>query len=180
MSKKIKYHYDNKLHAKFIRDNGQQKINHGYVVGYSADFVLLQETRWFKLPGFHIFPVSILKKIHFSNWNRRYHKIMIWRGLVETVGINYPIDLTNWESIFESLKKYSLNVTIEFNNGTTPYSSIFKTSPQSVYIQPVESEKLTTKETTEIAFESINNIQFNTKVIHKKSKQPAKRKVKMQ
>ncbi|TWJ00054.1 hypothetical protein JN11_02469 [Mucilaginibacter frigoritolerans] len=179
MSKKIKYHYDNKLHAKFIRDNGQQKTNHGYVVGYSTDFVLLQETRWFKLTGFHIFPVSMLKKIHFSNWNRRYHKIMIWRGLVETVGINYPIDLTNWESIFESLKKYSLNVTVEFNKGVSLYSSIVKILPQSVYIQPIESEKSITKEVTEIDFENISNIHFSTKIIHKKSRQPAKRKVKM-
>jgi hypothetical protein len=180
MSKKIKYHYDNKLHAKFIRDSGQKpKINLGYVAAYSADFVLLQETRWFKLPGFHIFPVSRLKKIHFSTLNRRYHKIMVWRGLVETVGINYPIDLTNWESIFESLKKFNLSVIIEFNNSITSDSSVIKTSSQSVYIQTIDSKNSTGKEAVEVAFESISNVQFSTKVIHKKSRQPAKRKVKM-
>jgi hypothetical protein len=181
MSKKIKYHYDNKLHAKFIRDNSQQKpkTNLGYVAAYSADFVLLQETRWFKLPGFHIFPVSRLKKIHFSNLNRRYHKIMIWRGLVETVGINYPIDLSSWEDIFESLKKYNLTVIIEFNNNVTPDSSVIKTTSQSVYIQAIDSKKSAGKEIAEIPFESISNLQFSTKVIHKKSRQPAKRKVKM-
>jgi hypothetical protein len=181
MSKKIKYHYDNKLHAKFIRDNGQPKLktNLGYVAAYSTDFVLLQETRWFKLPGFHIFPISRLKKIDFNNMNRRYHKIMIWRGLVETVGINYPIDLTDWESIFESLKKFNLTVTVEFNNSITPDSSILKTTPQSVYIQAIDSKKAVGKEAVEIPFESITNIQFSTRVVHKKSKQPANRKVKM-
>jgi hypothetical protein len=181
MSKKIKYHYDNKLHAKFIRDNGQQKpkTSLGYVAAYSTDFVLLQETRWFKLPGFHIFPVSRIKKINFSNLNRRYHKIMVWRGLVETVGINYPIDLTNWESIFESLKKFNLSVAIEFDNSVAPDSSILKTTSQSVYIQAIDSKKSAGKETTEITFESITNIQFSTKVIHKKSQRPAMRKVKM-
>jgi hypothetical protein len=181
MSKKIKYHYDNKLHAKFIRDNGQPKpkTNLGYVAAYSTDFVLLQETKWFKLPGFHIFPISRLKKIHFSNLNRRYHKIMVWRGLVETVGINYPIDLTNWESIFESLKKFNLSVTIEFNNSVAPDSSVLKTTSQSVYIQAIDFKKSAGQETVEIPFENITNVQFSTKIIRKKSRQPVKRKVKL-
>jgi len=164
MVKRIKYHYDNQLHAKFIRETGE--TNQGYIVGYSDNFALLQETNRFKLSTFNIFPISQIKKVRFNKWNRYYHKIMVWDGAIESVGSNYPIDLNNWETIFESIKNQKLKVTVQYENTKKADACVLKTTSKLVYMHPSSQPDVNDTEATGIDFESISHIQFDNKTVH--------------
>ncbi|WP_259068240.1 hypothetical protein HDF24_08515 [Mucilaginibacter sp. X4EP1] len=164
MVKRIKYHYDNQLHAKFIRETGE--INQGYIVGYSDNFALLQETNRFKLSTFNIFPISKIKKVRFNKWNRYYHKIMVWDGAAERVGSNYPIDLNNWETIFESIRNQQLKVTVQYENTKKADACVLKTTSSLVYIYPPNQPCFNDTEATGIDFESISHIQFDNQTVH--------------
>jgi len=63
---------------------------------------------------------------------------MILEGEIEKVGINYTINLSDWPSIFKSIKKYQLNVIVYCENpeidGFT-IGPIIKTTKTLVYIQ---------------------------------------------
>ena len=87
--------------------------SNGYIVDYSENFILLQETDDFEIEGYVIFPVSTISKNLFSNNDKYFHKIMHSEGIVDRIENKYKIDLTNWATILKSIKKLSFNIIIE-------------------------------------------------------------------
>src|ERR1700744_3723799 len=112
---KIKYHLENKKYAKLFRTVGKNSVqtSSGYIVSYNGDFIILQESNDFRLLGYNILPVKQLKKVRFNKWDKYYDKIMGWEGETDGVGINYTVDLTDWQSVFKSIRSQNLNVIIE-------------------------------------------------------------------
>ncbi len=82
LSEKIQLYLDNKSHVKVIRLVGKdtEETSRGYILYYSNDFILLQETDDFSVLGYIILPVIQIKDIRFAKNEQYYTKIMIWEG----------------------------------------------------------------------------------------------------
>lgn len=139
IKQQIKYHLDNRKYCKIKRKVGDDSFEYsnGYIVDNSANFLLMQETNEFKILGYLIFPISTIVQIRFNNNDRYYDKIMQWEKQVENVSKKYIIDLTNWTTIFKTIKKTGFNVIIENenpNDETFDIGPIVKTTDSAVYI----------------------------------------------
>jgi hypothetical protein len=93
-----------KQHLSFLRTFTSRRI-HGYVLDFTDDFMLIHQTDDFKLDGFAILPLNTLKEIRHNEYEKMYHYIMNAEELLNELGINYTIDLTNWQTIFKSIEK---------------------------------------------------------------------------
>jgi hypothetical protein len=180
---KIKDHFGNKNYSKITRSVGKNtvKISSGYIVAYSSDFLILQETDDFKILGYNILPVEQIKKIRFNKWDKYYDKIMILEGEAEKVGLKHNIDLTTWQSIFQSIKDHQLNVIVECENPDVDsfnIGPIVKTSKKSVYVQNFDPSGLLDEKPTSIDFKSITKIMFDDRYINVFSKYLRIRKIK--
>ncbi len=76
---KIKFHYDNKKFARVTRQVADDctKISRGYIVDYSENFIILQETDDFKVFSFLALPVLQITDIRFNSHDKFYDKVMV-------------------------------------------------------------------------------------------------------
>jgi hypothetical protein len=183
ISEKIKRHLADKSYVKITRtvSKGVDKISNGYILDYSKNFVLIQETSDFAILGYYILPIDQIKKIRHNKYDKCYHKIMIAEGEADKVGISYKIDLDNWKSIFKSIKDLSLNVIVRcespkidrFNIGP-----IIKATKSLVYIQYFDPTGLLEENPTSINYQSITKVNFDDRYINVFSKYLRKKKSK--
>ena len=99
LSKSIKL----KQHLSFFRKFTRSRI-HGYVLDFNDNFVLIHQTDDFELDGFAILPIKTIKKVRYSEFEEMYEYIMQKEKLLNNLGINFSIDLTNWQTIFNSIE----------------------------------------------------------------------------
>jgi len=180
---KIRNHCENKNLIRITRTVGKEalKISNGYIIDYSDDFVLLQETGDFLVLCYNILPINQITKIRFNKWDKYYTKIMMLEGEAEKVGIKYKIDLNNWQSIFKSIKNHLLNVIVECENpdinGFT-IGPVIKTTKKLVYMQDFDPCGFLDEKPTSIDFESITRVKFDDRYINVFSKYLRQRKPK--
>lgn len=163
---KIKKHCELKKFARITRSVSEDStlISRGYILAYSANFVLIQETGDFTLDGYIVLPVSQIQKIRYNKNDKYYHKIMVAEGEVEKSGISYSVNLSTWQKIFDSIKQRQLNVIVEceqsdinsFNIGP-----IIKTTKKKVYIQYFDATGFFEGKPTVIDFEKITKVVFD-------------------
>jgi hypothetical protein len=140
IKQQIKYHLDNKKYCKVTRQIAVDSFedNSGYIVDNSCDFVLLQETDDFRVLGYVVFPTSSITEIRFNNNDKYYDKIMQWENQINNVTKKYKIDLTDWTSIFKSIKNAGLPIILENeipDDKSFDIGPIIKTTKTAVYIQ---------------------------------------------
>lgn len=112
--KKIEDFKSKKKYVRLTRGRGDfQETDRGYIVGYSSVFILLQTTDDFTFNGYSIFPLDTIMELRHNKHDRFYDKIMKLENQKENIGIPYNLDLTSWKSLFQSLKKTELTVTIK-------------------------------------------------------------------
>lgn len=181
IKQQIKYHLDNRKYCKIKRKVGDDSFEYsnGYIVDNSANFLLMQETNEFKILGYLIFPISTIVQIRFNNNDRYYDKIMQWEKQVENVSKKYIIDLTNWTTIFKTIKKTGFNVIIENenpNDETFDIGPIVKTTDSAVYIRYFNAKGILDNEITKITFDKITIAKFDDHYVNIFSKYLRKRK----
>ena len=101
-----------KQHLSFFRKFTSTRL-HGYVLDFTDDFILIHQTDDFKLDGFAVIPLKTIKKVRYSDYEEMYEYIMNEESLLSELGINYTIDLTNWQTIFKSIEGNEKFVIIE-------------------------------------------------------------------
>ena len=89
------------------------KKSNGFIVDYSDNFVLLQETDDFEVDGYVAFPIQTISKILYTNNDKYFNKIMHLEGIVDKIENKHQIDLTSWVTILKSIKNLGFNVIIE-------------------------------------------------------------------
>jgi len=169
--KKIKYHLDNKKYCKIKRLIDQTSIEFakGYIVDYSDNFLLLQETIDFEIDGYSIIPMNTITEIIFSNKDKYFHKIMELEGLVNKIQNQYKIDLTNWNSILKSIRKLGFKVIIENENPddlSFDIGPITKITDSAVYIRYFDPQGFLDAKSTKITWDLITKVQFDTRYIN--------------
>lgn len=175
IKQQIKYHLDNKKYCKVKRQVAENsfEFSNGYIVDNSDDFVLMQEADEFRALGYLIFPISTITQIRFNNNDKYYDKIMQWEKQLDHVSKKHKIDLTNWISIFKTIKKTGLNVIIENENPedeSFDIGPIIKTTKNAVYIQYFNAKGYLNSEPTKITFDKITITKFDDHYVNVFSK----------
>lgn len=171
----IKFHLDNKKFCRIKRQvaNDTFEYNNGYIVDNSEDFILMLESDDFKLLGYLVFNISTIVQIRFNNNDKYYDKIMDWENQVDNVKKKHRIDLTNWSTIFRTIKKTGYNVIIENEDPedkSFDIGPIIKTTKSAIYIQYFNAKGILDNEITKITFDKISIVQFDNNYINVFSK----------
>ncbi len=183
VQKKIKDFYENQKFARITRKVAKDwnELSRGYIVDFSNSFVVIQECDDFRLLGFNILPIKDFKKIRYNKNDKYYDKIMLLENEKENIGIKTKVDLTDWKSIFNSLKENNKNIVIECEN---PKISSFTIGPikritnKSVFIQYFNATGLLDNKPTKIKYKNITKIMFDDRYIDIFSKYTNERKKK--
>jgi hypothetical protein len=168
---KIKYHHDHKKYCKIRRELAGEPVESctGYIVDYSAHFVLVQEVSDFEVRGYMAFPVQDILNIRCNNNDKYYDKIMQWEGLKDKIENKHTIDLSSWANILQCIKKAGFNVILQneapsdrsFDIG--PVTKITKTS---VYIRYFNAAGLLNDEPSKIGLNQISIVKFDDRYIN--------------
>jgi hypothetical protein len=167
MLKKIKKHFETKAYSKIIRAWGKTELTDftaGYIVGYSDDFIILQETDDFRLLGYLIIPIKQIKKVRHNKWDKYYNKIMESEGKTNEVSLRYPVDLKNWKSIFDSIQGHNLKVIANCelsDEHSFTIGPIIRAKKKSVEIQGFDPAGFVDEETTTIQYKEITKVAFD-------------------
>ena len=158
------------------------EVSRGYIVDYSKDFIILQETDDFKVFSYLALPVVQITDIRFNNHDKFYDKIMVWEKEIDKVSLPHKIDLTNWQTIFKSIKSIGLNVIVECENpniDTFTIGPIAKTTKNLVYISYFSPTGFIDEKPTLIDYNSITKVMFDDRYINVFSKYIRHRKKKI-
>jgi hypothetical protein len=166
ITEKIKFHFENKLFCKIQRkfDKINAEKSSGYIVDFSERFVILQEIIDFNLCGYLIFTIDSIEDISFKNKDKYYDKIMQLEGLKNQVSNKYKLELSNWSTVFNSIKSWGFNVIIENEN---PEDKSFDIGPimdvtnTSVSIRYFNAFGFKDEESTEISWNLITMVKFD-------------------
>ena len=180
---KIKYHLENKKYCKIVRQINNKAIENakGYILDYSDGFVLIQDTDDFNIDGFSIIPINTIIDLLYSNKDKYYDKIMTCEGLVDKVYKKYPIDLTSWNTIFKSIRKYGFNVIVENENPddeSFDIGPITRISDSSVHIRYFDAQGFLNEAPTKITWDLITIVKFDSHYINTFSRYLRERKTK--
>jgi hypothetical protein len=115
LKEKIKSHFNTKKYCQIKRKVGENKFLNsvGYIIDFSKNFIVMQEVNDFRVLGYYIFPISTIVDVRYNNMDKYFNKILIWEKQVDIVKNKYPLNLTNWTTIFKSIKKAGFNVIVE-------------------------------------------------------------------
>lgn len=180
---KIKFHQGNKKYCKIRRSVGENTFekSSGYIVDFSENFVLLQETDDFIIRGYLIIPFQSISEVICSVSDKYYDKIMKAEGITAKVGNKYKIELKSWKTIFDSIQKLDFNVIVQNekpNNEDFNIGPITKITEEAVYIQYFDPKCYIDSESTKIDFSEITIASFDDIYINTLSKYLRKRKPK--
>jgi hypothetical protein len=172
---KIKFHYDNKKFARVTRQvaGDYTEVSRGYIVDYSKNFIILQETDDFKVFSYLALPIAQIIDLRFNSHDKFYDKIMILEKEIDKVSLPHKIDLSNWQAIFKSLKSIGLNVIVECEDpsiDTFTIGPIFKTTKKLVYILYFSPTGFIDEKPTSIDYNSITKVMFDDRYINVFSK----------
>ncbi|MBE9600743.1 hypothetical protein [Pedobacter sp. MC2016-24] len=168
-------HLNCRISCTLFRKVGRNSIkkDYGYIVDFNEDFVVLQEIDDFNLNGYRIFATSTISKIRYNDYDMYYNDIMEWEGITDKVIYPHSIDLTNWNTIFQSVKALGLNAIIE---NEKPGKEIFAIGPiikvtdKSVSINSFDPTGLLDKELTKFKWKDITIMQLDNRYINVFSK----------
>lgn len=171
----LRLHLEDKSYCKILRKVSDNKIeyNNGYVVDFNENFVVLQESEDFDLKGYVIFPTSSIKMIRFNQNDEYYNKIMHDEGMIGNITYSHKVDLTNWATIFTSIKELGFNVIIENEKpeeGTFDIGPITKVKNRSVKIRYFNAAGYLSKKPTKFKWKHITIVKFDDRYINVFSK----------
>lgn len=149
------------------------EVSRGYIVDYSKDFIILQLTDDFKAYSYLALPIAQIIDIRFNSQDKFYDKIMVWEKEIDKISLLHKIDLTNWQTIFKSIKRIGLNVIVECEHpdiNTFTIGPIVKITKNLVYILYFNAAGFIDEKPTSIDYNSITKVLFDDRYINVFSK----------
>lgn len=164
------------LIEKSIENNNLSKIlfrfNNYYEslfpVAYSDKLFMSVNEYDFSLDGYSIYRFKDVKSIK-SN-NNIFEEIIKSEGLIDSITIP-AVDITNWKTIFESLKIIDKNIIVEKNtidekNSEFIIGRIEKIYKNFAYVRNFDANGIWDNSPTKIPFTEITKITFNSRYIN--------------
>ncbi|OJJ20161.1 hypothetical protein BKI52_16955 [marine bacterium AO1-C] len=181
IKEKIKKHHQDQKFARITRKVAKdwKEISRGYIVGYSDDFVVLQESDDFKLLGFNVLPVDHLLEIRYNHYDKYYDKIMGWEEEKDKIGLKTKVNLTDWKAVFKTFQKKKMSVIVECENpkiNSFTIGQVKRITDKHVYILYFDAAGFLDEKPTKLKFENITKITFDDRYVDIFSKYTRKRK----
>ena len=162
---KLEKHCTEKLYVRLTRKKSKfEGISSGFILDKSIDFILLQEVDEFRILGYQIIPIETIKHVRYNKNDRTYERILKSEGLLNKVKIKYKIDLKNWNSIANDIKKTELTVISECEHPKQNYFCIGKLKrihKKSISIRYFNAEGILDEKNTKHKFEDITKLSFD-------------------
>jgi hypothetical protein len=137
----------------------------GFIVKFSEDFVMIEESGDFSLAGIKIIPYERIKSIRHNKYDKALKHIYSEEGLIK---FNHKIidntSLKNFESLFKSIKKQDFHCIIESSKKDINIFSIgeiLEVNEKSVMIKNYDGTGKIDKKPSKIPFKNIELINFN-------------------
>jgi len=181
VSEKLKLHLGNYVKITRTVAPGVDETSSGYILDFSDDLVLLHEAGDFTLHGYIVIPLSQVKKIRHNKFDKCFKQIMIAEGEAAKVGINYKIDLSNWQSVFKSIQAVNMGVTVEVENPANNIFSIgtiLKITAKKIHIEYFDAEGFISAIPDKIKYQDITKVTFDNRYVNVFSKYLRKKKAK--
>ncbi len=180
---KIKEHCKDLKFSRITRSvtNDWDEISRGYIVDYSENFVVLQETDDFRALGFNIFPMPHIARIRYNNHDKYYDKIMTWENEKKKIEISTNVNLDSWKSIFKTFQQKKMNVIVECEDpdiGSFTIGTVKRVTDKNVFILYFNAAGFFDDKPTRIDYENISKIMFDDRYIDIFSKYTRERKKK--
>lgn len=162
---KLKEHYDKNRYVRITRKFGwAEEISTGFILGISKKFILLQEANEFRILGYQIFPVETIKHVRYNKFDKTYESILKEEGLLSKVKLKYKIDLTNWKTICQDVKKTGLTVISECEHpdiGSFCIGELKRINKKSISIRYFDATGKLDKQNTTNQFKNITKLSFD-------------------
>ncbi|MEE1945474.1 hypothetical protein VRU48_10165 [Pedobacter sp. KR3-3] len=158
---------------KRLVEKSTHKFTYCYILDYSDDFVLVKEIAEIHPDGFRIIPIIDIVKIRNNKYDKYMDYMLESEGLKEGIKITFKIDLSNWQSIFTSLKENDLNCIIENESDKNFFFSIgpvIEVKKKSLWHIDFDPEGYLDNEPSKIKFKNITSITFDNNYINVFSK----------
>jgi hypothetical protein len=159
----LKKSLESKVHLSFFRTFTSTR-QHGYVLDFTDDFVLIHQTADLRLDGYAVLPLNTIKKIRCNEFEEMYEYIMQKEGYLTNIGINYTIDLSNWRTIFTSIIQHKEFAVIECEqpwNNTFLLGKLAKAKKKKVEILYLEASGIYEEFVTEQKYKDITITRFD-------------------
>jgi hypothetical protein len=179
---KIHYHKTENKYCTVKRQVGLDTTMNtaGFIVDFSESFILMNVVIDFTLDGYQLFPMHTIIEIRCNNNDKYYGKILKWEGIC--VENKYAIDLTNWNSVFKSIRKTRLNIIVENEDPedkTFDIGPITKITKSAVYIRYFNAKGILNIEASKIEWKYITVVHFDDKYTNTFSKYLREQKIKV-
>lgn len=137
----------------------------GFIVKFSENFIMIEESSDFSLAGIKILPYESIKSIRHNKFDKISKYIYSEEGLIK---FNHKIidntSLKSFESLFKSIKKQNFHCIVESSKKNTDIFSIgeiLEVNEKSVIIKNYDGAGKIDKKPSNIAFKNIDLINFN-------------------
>jgi hypothetical protein len=166
----VKEHQEHQLFARITRlvdkKYGIEKVSRGYIVLHSEDFVLLKEEDDFIFHGYNIIPMKTIRKIRYNKSDQFYDFITKSEYPESAFRLNddLKIDLSSWETIFESLQRADKVIISECERDKHQYFAIGKLAKideKAIFINYFDAQGKLDEEPVEHKFKWITKITFD-------------------
>ena len=154
----------------------------GYLLGFSADLLLLQREDEFLLNGYCILRRRDVEELRSGPYEKTIRRILEAEGVQERYyGLEPPLPLESWSDLFRELKRRDLHVIIECEEEEDPdffIGPVERVSLHSVGIQYYDPAGRLLEQLSIIAFEDITKVTFGdryTTVFRKYLKAPTRK-----
>ncbi|MFK7773851.1 MAG: hypothetical protein AB8F94_17000 [Saprospiraceae bacterium] len=181
IQKKIDRNFREKKYSRITRKISKKEtvINSGYILDYSDSFILMQEVSDFTLMGSCIFESSKITNLRYNKNDKYYDFIMKSEGLKKNLKVKTKVRLSNWETIFTSLRKAKKHIIIECENPKIDdfiIGEVIKVTSKSVSILYFSPEGILDKKPTKVKYKNITKVSFDDKYVDTYSKYLRKKK----
>jgi hypothetical protein len=175
LKKRIEDYYKNKKFTVIERIESDEFLDDitGYIVGYSKKFIVVQETDDFRMLGCKVFPIDQIETLRSNEFDEYYDKIMEWEGEKKKIKSMEGLDLSNWKSIFESLKDQGESVMVERElEGREVFviGPITKVTRKNVFVRYFDAQGVLEKKPMKFPFKEITIVGFSDRYIEVFSK----------
>ncbi|MBS1507138.1 MAG: hypothetical protein JSS79_10880 [Bacteroidetes bacterium] len=167
----IKSHVNKRDFVKIERTvtEGSADIS-GFILRSSKDFLLIQKEEEFYLNGYAIIRKDHFDSVRCNKFDKTFKKILKEEGILgKDYGLKNDIELKDWKTIFESLKKHDYHVIVECEDLKEPLfviGPIKKINKDSVGIQYYSPAGLLDKKPTTIKYKDITLVKFDDRYIN--------------
>lgn len=167
---KIEKYFKQKKFARITRSISKynKPIERGFVVDYSDDFIVLQESDNFRLLGFIVLPNSTIKEWRYNANDAFYEKLVKLEESDAAIKVKTKVELNGWKSLFQSLKDNNKYVIVECQHhkiDSFVIGEIVSVKEKSVSILYFNPEAIFDKKPTKIKFKNITKITFDDRYI---------------